>query len=209
VLAQKIQEVYGYDKRVNIYSTELRYLTFSLNLGLHYSKSEFIARMDSDDISTPDRLERQLEFMQKNQDISILGTNYNIIDEHGNLIKKINLPLDDKSIKRKLKYGNPICHPSVIFRKKIVIREGGYMGGIYAQDYDLWLRLAQITDVKFANIEDVCLHYRYTGVGEARKNIHAYASAAGALMNSFVASRRISLLPGLLCTIGKSLFLAK
>lgn len=208
VLYRKIQEAYGRDERVKIYSTEGRHLTFSLNLGLHYAASEFIARMDADDVSTPDRLERQLDFMQKNPDVSVLGTSVNIIDEHGEILMKRVPPLDDEAIKKQLRYRNPIFHPSVVFRKKVIMDEGGYLGGIYAQDYDLWLRLSMREDIKFANLDNVCLGYRSVGVGGARRNLLAYSTMAGSMMSSLVSNRRFAMVPGLLYTIAKSFVLA-
>lgn len=209
ILFKKIQEAYGRDERIKIFLTEGRHLAFSLNLGLHYAASEFIARMDADDISTPDRLEKQIDFMQKNPDISVLGTGVNIIDEHGEFLMKRIPPLDNKSIKKQLKYRNPIFHPTVMFKKSVIMNEGGYLGGIYAEDYDLWLRLSMREDIKFANLDNVCLSYRSVGSGEARRNLLAYASMAGSIMSSLVSNRRLTMVPGLLYTIAKSFILAK
>ncbi|WP_161936840.1 glycosyltransferase [Tepidimonas taiwanensis] len=209
VIEESIKERYAYDQRVKIYSTPIHHLTFSLNLGLHYAKADLIARMDADDISTPDRLEKQLEFMQKNPDTIVLGASANIIDESGRVVNTIVPPLDDKSIRIQLRYRNPIFHPSVMFRKSVIIQEGGYGGGIYAEDYDLWLRLSTRQDVKFANLSHACLNYRSFGVGEARRNVLAYASMAGSMMTLLVAKRRSSMLPGLVYTIAKSFVMTK
>lgn len=186
-VADTIRTWHGHEERLRVYTTEVRHLTFSLALGLHHARAPLVARMDGDDIATPDRLARQFEFMQSHADVVVLGSHYERIDAAGNRLATVNLPTDDADIRKALLRGNPLCHPSVMFRRDAVLAVGGYLGGIYAQDYDLWARLAVDPGVVFANLPHVCLRYRVIGVGTARKARWAYASMAASQFRNFVA----------------------
>lgn len=177
---------FGHDPRVKIFCTEVRHLIFSLSLGVHHARGELVARMDSDDLSTPDRLTRQLEYMRMHPDVAVLGTAYTLIDAQGVATKTVQPPVADADIRRAMLWYNPMCHPSVMFRRRVVLEVGGYLGGLHAEDYDLWLRLAAHPAYKFANLADVCLGYRVIGIGTARRARSAYATMAAAQMQQFV-----------------------
>jgi cellulose synthase/poly-beta-1,6-N-acetylglucosamine synthase-like glycosyltransferase len=185
-LATVVQAWFGADQRVRIYTTEVRHLIFSLSLGLHHARADLVARMDSDDLSTPDRLARQVAFMREHPEVAVLGSAYQIIDANESPQKTIKLPMTDTAVRRALLWGNPLCHPSVMFRRQVVLNVGGYLGGLHAEDYDLWLRLAADPTIKFANLDAVCLGYRSVGVGMARRARSGYASMASAQYRHFV-----------------------
>jgi glycosyltransferase involved in cell wall biosynthesis len=186
-VADTVHSWFGNDARLRVATTPVRHLTFSLSLGLHLSRAPLVARMDGDDIATPDRLARQVEFMHANPAVSVLGSDFERIDATGRRIDIVTLPHDDAEIRKALIRRNPLCHPSVMFRREYVLAAGGYLGGIYAQDYDLWVRLAVNPETKFANLPHVCLRYRMVGVGTARKARWAYASMAAAQYRNFAA----------------------
>lgn len=185
-LATVVQAWFGADQRVRIYTTEVRHLIFSLSLGLHHARADLVARMDSDDLSTPDRLALQVAFMREHPEVAVLGSAYQIIDTNESPQKTIRLPLADTAVRRALLWGNPLCHPSVMFRRQVLLNAGGYLGGLHAEDYDLWLRLAADPSIKFANLEAVCLGYRSVGAGTARRARSGYASMASAQYRHFV-----------------------
>jgi glycosyltransferase involved in cell wall biosynthesis len=185
LVATAVLEWTGGDKRLRIFSTEMRHLVFSLNLGLHLARGSLIARMDSDDIADSHRLGLQVAFMDKHLDVAVLGTAFEYIDGGGRSLAAVNLPTDDSKIRRALRWRNPICHPSVMFRRQVVLGVGGYSGGLHAEDYDLWIRLSVKKDMKFANLSEVCLGYRAIG-GEARRSRDAYATIAAAQFRHFV-----------------------
>lgn len=174
------------DDRIILVFSKARYLTYNLNIGLQHCNSNYIARMDADDISHPDRVERQLEFMIKNN-IDVCGSSYQIIDKDNVVIGKVTQPISNKSIRRKMYFSNPIAHPSVVFRKDVVLDVGGYMGGEYAQDYDLWLRLARNLNIKFYNFSDYLIDYRVFGSG-ARSSKLAYSNTSSAQWKYFVST---------------------
>ena len=185
-LANMVKVWFGADQRVRIFTTEVRHLTFSLSLGLHHARADLVARIDSDDLSTPDRLARQVAFMREHPEVAVLGSAYQIIDANERAQETVNLPLKDAAVRRALLWGNPLCHPSVMFRRQVVLQVGGYLGGLHAEDYDLWLRLASNPAIKFANLEVVCLGYRSVGAGTARRARSGYASMASAQFRHFV-----------------------
>jgi len=120
-------------------------LTKSLNKGLKLAKGKYIARMDADDFSKPNRLEEQLEFMEKNQKYAVVGSFVEIIDKDGNFIQKVKRPIKPKAIEERLLKGSCIFHGSAIMRNDLIKSIGSYNEEMEkSQDYDLWLRLSEI-----------------------------------------------------------------
>ncbi|WP_457593296.1 glycosyltransferase [Hydrogenimonas sp.] len=110
-----------------IYNEKNIGLAKSLNKGLQYCKCHIIARMDSDDISLPERFETEYQYMQRNPTISMIGSWYNIYDEKmEKIIDKRQLPILYKDIKKIAKLRTPINHPTIMFKKKAAIQAGGY-----------------------------------------------------------------------------------
>lgn len=191
-VAATVQAWVGSDSRVRILTTEVRHLIFSLSLGLHHARAELVARMDSDDLSRSYRLERQVSFMQQHPEVVVLGTAYEVIDADGAMQNVVRLPTDNVEIRGAFFRGNPLCHPSVMFRRRVVLDAGGYWGGLHAEDYDLWVRIAINPANQFANLDEVCLGYRSIGVGVARGSRSAYASVAAAQYRNFINGQGLS-----------------
>lgn len=179
-VAPRVREWFGADPRVRVLETPVRHLTFSLCLGLHQARAPLIARIDSDDKSPADRLERQVKFMDRHPDVAVLGSTYQVIDANSRVLRTVHMPQSDRDIRRAMRWGNPLAHPSVMFRRQVVLDAGGYMGGLHAEDYDLWLRLSTRPALQFANLPEVGLWYRSQGVGPARRSRQAYAAVASA-----------------------------
>ena len=117
-------------------------LTRSLNTGIAMAKGEYIARMDADDLSHPERLLRQYEEMQRRPDLALLGTWSILIGETGKELEKKKLPVGIDEIKSSIFLTNPFVHGSMMFRKQALNSVSGYRDAfIYAQDYDLALRI--------------------------------------------------------------------
>jgi len=136
-------------------------LSKSLIKAIEISRGEYIARQDSDDVSLPRRLEKQVEFLERNPSYGAVGTAATIIDEHGRIIKK---PIVIKSwaiLKRILNYRNCFFHGSMMFRKKDYLRAGGYRAFIsLGQDFDLMLRMSKVSRMK--NLNDNLYLWRKT-----------------------------------------------
>lgn len=132
----------------------------ALNFGIKNAKGKFIARMDGDDISDKFRIEKQVDFLNHHKGIDVLGCAYGVIDSDNNKIETRNLVTTHGEISAKLIFGNPIAHPSVIFRRKI-FEDGFEYNNVLSEDYDLWTRL--ILNYRFANLSETLLLYRVHG----------------------------------------------
>ncbi len=147
------------DNRIKLLLNEKHMgISYSLNKGILSSNTKYIARMDCDDISLPNRIKEQVNFMNENLDIGVCGTYVEIFGFNKNRIQKF--PLKNKDIKFKLLSDNPLNHPTVIMRRN-VLNENGLLYNVNydgAEDYDLWERLSVFT--KLENLPKVLLKYR-------------------------------------------------
>ncbi|MFC1815930.1 glycosyltransferase family 2 protein [Thermodesulfobacteriota bacterium] len=138
-------------------------LTKSLNRGLQLSKGEYIARQDADDISYPERLEKQILFLDAHPDIVLLGTRGRAIDKNGNpsQANPLRIPVGLLAIHWYLMFQNAFIHSSVMFRRVIVWeRLGGYDESFKrAQDYEIWSRTAR--SFKVENLSDIFIDHRF------------------------------------------------
>jgi len=149
-------------------------LAQSLNKGIKIAKGKYIARMDGDDISLPQRIEKQVKYMEQNSGISVCGTNAIIIDEYGKFNKYDDKPLTNEEIKLNLFFNNPLIHPSVIFRKNVFENYQYNPNLSKGQDYELWVRLSLNPNIKFANLSERLFKYRLYYTNERIKNISLY-----------------------------------
>lgn len=135
-------------------------LAESLNKGLLMARGRFIARMDADDISHKDRLLIQYNYLNESKEVALIGSNIIYIDEKGNELGNGKLPVfHTNHIKRYLKYGNCLNHPTWMFRKDILKEIKGYRNLPAAQDYDFVTRLIT-SGYKVENIDKALLFYR-------------------------------------------------
>ena len=151
------------DQRIRLIVNESnRGLTPSLNLALQHARGVYVARHDADDISEPHRLARQVAYLQNNPEIALLGTSYTKIDEHGNELGRRHMPVDSTRIQWCLLFFCPFAHTSVMFRRALVLdRVGTYDESYkYAQDYDLWSRIAAV--LPSANLRYPAVRVRIT-----------------------------------------------
>ena len=142
-----IKSIMKTDKRISLYENkEKKGLTKNLNFLIKKSKFEIIARMDADDISDKNRFKKQINFLIHNPKYGLVSTCGHHIDDKSNIIKPIVRPLrGNYFIKKRLKISNCIIHGSVMLRKDLLDKIGGYDANLmHAQDYDLWLRLNQV-----------------------------------------------------------------
>ena len=131
----------------------------TLNKGLKIAKGKYIARMDSDDVCFPTRLEKQVDFLDKHPEISIIGSNVQVIDGNSKFIRTMSFPKESELIKWHLFFYTPVAHPTVLARREVLIKLGGYNSQCqYVEDYELWLRASK--DYKFENISEELLYYR-------------------------------------------------
>jgi glycosyltransferase involved in cell wall biosynthesis len=147
-------------------------LAASLNLALFLAQGPVVTRMDSDDISLPERFARQMAFLKENPAVSIVGCQFEKIDaEDRSLGLQTNLPLYDGAIRAFLLEGNnPFCHGGVMMRRSVILEMlGGYRQVFSAaQDFDLWLRVPP--SVLMRNLPEVLYrHRRHAGAVSSRR----------------------------------------
>ncbi len=153
------------DPRVRIISMGALGLVAALNAGLDACRAPLTARMDADDISHPRRLERQVAFLAEHPEVTVLGCAVRhfprpeIPAGMRAYEKWQNTLVCHDQIRRDLLVESPLVHPSVVFRKDAVVEAGGYREGRWAEDYDLWLRLAS-RGARFAKLPQILFFWR-------------------------------------------------
>jgi len=141
---QILKELHKNFSNVNFLVEPRKSISMALNLGISKAKTEYIARLDSDDVMVENRISSQLKQIKYRDDIILVGSNIILIDENGHDIGIRKYPSEDYKIKNALIYKNPIAHPAVLMKRKYVLACGGYnprFDGV--EDLDLWLRLKE------------------------------------------------------------------
>lgn len=169
-----LQEFSAKDPRIRVFSNKENFgLTKNLNFLVKQSRGELLCRMDDDDISSPDRLERQVGFFTdpKNQEVSVVGSSCLEINKAGKVLGKRIMPEKDLAIKKALLNYNPIVHSSVMIKKMALLAVNGY-NEIYqtSQDYDLWFRLFS-AGFCFYNFKEPLVQYRVDRSAKKRKSM--------------------------------------
>ncbi|WP_418530334.1 glycosyltransferase, partial [Holdemanella porci] len=166
-----IEEYALKDDRIHFYINEKNMgLTDSLNRGLSLCHGEYIARMDADDISLPDRLERQMKYLEKNH-YDLIGGITEMINENGSLLYSIkSVPTDPKKINKALRYSQCIAHPTWLGRKEVFEKNAGYRHMPLCEDYDFTLR-AVLNGFVVSNLNEAVLKYRMTSNSISRSNL--------------------------------------
>ena len=159
------------EERIVLISRENRGLITSLNEGIERAQGKYIARMDADDISLPQRFEKQLELMEK-KDADICGSHFHIINEHGNYIDSHIVPLDFNQFLIHLSITTPFAHPSVIIKKDFLVKNKltyGFSKYKNAEDYALWIEMWE-KKAKFVNVNSFLIKYRNFTESLSKKN---------------------------------------
>lgn len=138
-------------------------------MGVSKSSAPLIARLDADDVMTPERLEKQLREMVSGPNLVCLGSQIAFIDVEDKMIGASKFPNSTKQVRLALPATNCIAHPSVILRKSAVEKVGGYLENLDGvEDYHLWLKLLQVGDV--ANHPERLTLYRLHPNQMSRRN---------------------------------------
>lgn len=150
---------------VSIKNEKNLHISYSLNRGIELARGEYIARMDADDWSYPDRLEKQFNFMEHNPDIGVSGGSMEYCDRELNIKGYRKYNITDEQIRKKLFRYSPFCHPLIILRSSIIKKYGLIYGPVLAiaEDYDLYFKIGAVS--KFGNIPDYLIKYRVVKTG--------------------------------------------
>jgi len=201
-IKDQILDLYPGDERLRILQApSLGGLAYALNMGIGSARGEYIARMDGDDISRPDRLMEQVRYMDEHKDVAVLGCRVQLIDSNSERMRqKFPYCKSDKEIRRLLPFRCPMVHPALMFRKSSLYRVHGYMYGHSAEDYEMFIRMARNPELKFYNLDKVLFDYRRhelqgTGLHRVRDN---YADRAGVLFTEFLRTCSLKYIGGML-----------
>jgi hypothetical protein len=147
------------EPRLRSFRLERPGLARSLRYAASLAEASLLARLDCDDVALPSRFRAQYAVMERNPALGLLGSAVELIDVHGQKIGERQPPLADATIKRFLTEGNPFVHSSVMMRRDAYERAGGYRQGLrLSEDFDLWCRMAEVTEV--GNVEVPLVQYR-------------------------------------------------
>jgi cellulose synthase/poly-beta-1,6-N-acetylglucosamine synthase-like glycosyltransferase len=176
------------DSRIRVIHQENRGLIASLNRLLAEARAPLVARMDADDVSRPERFERQLAHMMAHPELAVLGTNTDELDADGAFFPCSDFhPEAPEDIRRKLLVASTMCHPSVMMRRDAILALGGYRAAFrHCEDYDLWLRVSEKHDMQ--NLPSRLLLYRRSPDQVSER--HILAQAVGAACARFAAHER-------------------
>ncbi|MFA4982920.1 MAG: glycosyltransferase [Candidatus Micrarchaeia archaeon] len=157
-------------------SERIRGVVTARNLCLRHARGKYVAFADADDISLPDRLEKQLEFLNENPGIGLVGTTLDLVDENGNGIGYLGAFERDGEIRRNMLHFPCLFQPTVLTYRKLVEKAGGYRQGELSEDYDLWVRMAGIA--KLHNMQAPLVKYRmHGGGGPSRYKMEHFVSS--------------------------------
>lgn len=148
------------DRRIKLFKRENLGLIEQLNFGLGQSCGEYVARMDADDIAHPEKLQHQIDFLEKNKDIQLVGTNFEFIDETGKTLMQKKLPEFHADIEFMMPFIDSVLHSSILTYKKVLLDSGGYdMNYSSVEDDELFLRLLTL-GYKMHNLQKTLYKYR-------------------------------------------------
>jgi glycosyltransferase involved in cell wall biosynthesis len=154
-----LEQFSGADPRVRVIHQAPLGIVAALNRAIAAARAPYLARLDADDRAMPERLGRQHAFMQANPEMVLLGSGAEKIDPSGAVIGRLSPPTEGAELKRILGRTNPFIHSTVMMRSAAAHKLGGYRAAFgAAEDYDLWLRMAEVGDI--ANLPDHLIQYR-------------------------------------------------
>lgn len=182
-----LRETAARDARVRLLPGPERGIAQVLNLGLGQARGTYIARMDADDIALPGRLAAQATYLERHPEVGVLGSQALSIDALGHPSRPVRVPVGAAQVRAALDTSSPLIHPAVMMRRDLVLQVGGYRSLFEpAEDYDLWLRLAVLTELD--NLKDSYLLYRRHPVQQSRRR--AYQQARASALALYMAQRQ-------------------
>lgn len=160
-----LQSRLGSDSRLRIFFPGRVGLVKALNLGIKESRADLVARMDADDVMHPRRLELQYRFLEKRPELALAASRVemfppeNVKGGYLEYLRWQNGLTKPREIGANIYWESPFVHPSVMFRKNLVLKLGGYREGPFPEDYELWLRIFQ-AGFSMAKLPKVLLRWR-------------------------------------------------
>ena len=149
-----------YDERVKVVRNDTPLgLARSLNRGFAIARGKYVARMDADDISMPERLEKQAECLDRHPSVGVVGSAVRHIDERGRQLGMRHYHTSPGLVLWNMHFDCAMCHPSTMFRRSVFEEAGGYSPAAKNwEDYELWTRIMRRQSM--SNVPEVLLDYR-------------------------------------------------
>jgi hypothetical protein len=189
--AEILAECAERDKRIQVHQQANQGLTATLNKGLNLARGQYIARMDADDISLPERLATQVDFLNRHSEVGLVSANCYFIDSAGKITHGPFLlcSLAGAQVEWELYWGNPIVHPSIMVRTTVIRSCGGYPVGhsYYTDDYALWLQMIKVT--RMVVLQRPLLYLRKHGQNVTAVKLESHLSATIDVARSALAER--------------------
>lgn len=177
---QILQDYAQRDRRIRLIRRANRGLIATLNEMLDLAQGEFLARMDADDLATPERLARQVDFLQQHPEVVCVGGAFDLIDAQGRVVQRVPMPEQNAEIQQMLLIGRTIInHPCALIRASALRQIGGYDPVMRTvEDLDMLLKLGEIGEL--ANLPDTVLQYRFHFQSVSAQNILFQSQMAAA-----------------------------
>ncbi len=179
------------DGRIRVLDKSNTGLADSLNFGIDAAQGRWIARIDADDVITPDRLARQLSFVKSHRSVVLLGAGCTLVDANGSRIRDYRYPRKHCSLVTHMAFGGAsFPHSSAFFRKEAAIGIGRYNTRFARrQDLDLWLRLSQVGEI--ASVPELLVKKREHPAGISNDSMLTISLGLGARACHFIRTKGI------------------
>lgn len=165
----------------------------ALRLGVKEAKNEIIVRMDSDDVASADRFQKQIKYLQQHPECDVVGGQMTeFIDDERNIVGSRIVPVSNDDIKSLLKSRCPLNHVTVAMRRSKVLEVGNYIDWHFNEDYYLWIRMAE-AGCKFANLPDTLVNVRVGKEMYARRGGWKYFKSEKGLQDYMLKKKIISI----------------
>jgi glycosyltransferase involved in cell wall biosynthesis len=182
------------DRRIRLITSPQQGFVPAVSAGVAASRGDWVARMDADDRSHPERLARQMAHLQAHTDIDVLGTSVQVIDAAGSPANTIRYPLEHALIVLSLRAATAFAHGTVMIRRSALTAAGGYRSERFpVEDYDLWCRLV-IAGARLANLDEPLYDYRLSVGGVSRTATQRQQAMAAEVGTEY--GRLLTTLPG-------------
>ena len=175
---------YKDDRIVYVENDKNEGIVKSLNKGIAIASGKYIARMDADDLMHTERLQKQVEFLERpeNHDIGIVGCNHYIIDTLSKPISLRQYPSNDAEIRTIMLFACPFCHPSVLMRIEVFKKMKYPSNYKHIEDYALWFKIA--SKYQLANLPDFLTYYRIHETNVSQQHSKTQRENAARLLSS-------------------------
>lgn len=166
----------------------------TLNKALLLANGKYISRTDADDLASSDKLMKQVDYMESNPEVGVVGTFYQIIDRNGIKKEKITLPGSSNEIALCIKFMNPFCNSTTLTRASIMKKYGYTKDYEYCEDFWLWKQI--LDESKGVNLSIYSLQYRVHGNNVSFVHKDQMKAMIGSILKSGLESLNIEFLPG-------------